>query len=85
LFEGYDKYWHHWKKGWDEEEYNFGDWAHIELNELIEKMKQVSSNPAEAKKRGLAAAEWVREHETTILTAKRLVLAFESLSPKKEL
>mmetsp|Transcript_23649 Transcript_23649/g.38904 ORF Transcript_23649/g.38904 Transcript_23649/m.38904 type:complete len:690 (+) Transcript_23649:52-2121(+) len=69
--EGYD----FWVKENNGSDY-FGEWAAPDPDDLLRRMVEAAKNPMRTRDRGMAAAKWVRQHETYDHTGKFLMEAF---------
>lgn len=59
-------------------EYSDGQWAEPDIDEVAEKMRWCYEHPAEARAKGLAGAQWLRDHQTWDHSATALVKLIEA-------
>jgi glycosyltransferase involved in cell wall biosynthesis len=57
-----------------------GDWANPDEDEIAETLRWCYENREEARQKGLAAAAWLREHQTWDHAAQKLITLLERYS-----
>jgi len=58
---------------------DFGYWARISLIDLKKRMREAADNPYAVRKKGLAAARFVRKHQTIQRTVQELLSPLQSI------
>jgi len=76
---GYDRYAYHWEHGWEIGETNFGKWAGIRLDDLIQTMRFAAGDRRRTRLKGWKAAKWIRLQYSLSSMSRQIASLFTPL------